>query len=67
MSANLLHSDEAVTLEKIGQPTRECFVGHGREKESLTLSKKTRLKSRVDCRLVDGAIGDYKSEDARAC
>ena len=65
--ANLLHSNEAMKLEKIGQATRECSVGHGGEKESLTLSKKTRSKSRVDCRLVDKAAGDYKSEDACAC
>ena len=64
MSANLLHSDEAVKLEKIGQPAREYSVGHGGEKESLTLSKKTKSKSRVGCRLVDRATGDYRSEDA---
>ena len=64
MSTNLLHSDEAVKLEKIGQPARECFVGHGGEKESLILSKKTRSKSRVDCRLFDRAASDYRSEDA---
>ena len=64
MSANLLHSDEAVKLEKIGQPAGECSVGHGGEKEFLTLSRKTRSKSRVDCRLVDRGTGDNRSEDA---
>ena len=64
MFANLLHSPEAVKLEKIGQPAGECSVGHGGEKEFLTLSKKTRSKSRVDCRLVDRATSDYRSEDA---
>ena len=67
MSVNLLHSDEAVELEKIGQLAGECSVGDGGEKESLTLSKKTRSKSRVGCKLVDKATGDYRSEDACAC
>ena len=67
MFANLLHSDEAVKLEKIGQPAGECSIGHGGEKESLTLSWKTKSKSRVDCRLVDRATGDYRREDACAC
>ena len=67
MSANLLHSDEAMKLKKIGQPTGECSVGHGGEKESLTLSWKTRSKSRLDCRLVDRATSDYRSEDTCAC
>ena len=67
MYVNLLHSDEVVKLEKIGQPARECSVGYGGEKESLTLSRKTRSKSRVDCRLVDRATSDYRSEDACAC
>ena len=64
MFVNLLHSDEAVKLDKIGQPAGECSVGHGGEKEFLTLSRKTRSKSRVDCRLVDRATSDYRSEDA---
>ena len=67
MYANLLHSDEAVKLEKIGQPAGECSVGHGEEKESFTLSRKTRSKARVDYRLVDRATSDYRSEDACAC
>ena len=67
MFANLLHSKEAMKLEKIGQPTGECSAGHGGEKESLTLSKMTRSKSRVDCRLVDKATGDYRIEDAFVC
>ena len=44
MSVNLLHSDEAVKLEKIGQPAGECSVGHGGEKEFLTLSKEDQIK-----------------------
>ena len=67
MSANLLHSNEAVKLEKTSQPAGECSVGIGGEKEFLTLSWKTRSKSRVDCMLVDKATGDYRSEDACAC
>ena len=67
MSTNLLHFDEVVKLEKIGQPAGECSVGHGGEKESLTLSRKTRSKSRVDYRLLDRATSDYRSEDACAC
>ena len=64
MFANLLHSDEAGKLEKIGQLAGECSIGHGGEKEFLTLSRKTRSKSSVDCRLVDRATSDYRSEDA---
>ena len=67
MSANLLYSNDVVKLEKIGQPAGECAVGHGGEKEFLTLSWKTISKSRVDCMLVDKATGDYRSEDACAC
>ena len=64
MTVNLLHSDKAVKLEKFGQPAGECSIGHGGEKESLTLSRKTRSKSRMDSRLVDRATSDYRSEDA---
>ena len=42
MSTNLLNSDEAVKLEKMGQPARGCSVKHGGEKEPLTLSKESR-------------------------
>ena len=53
-------------LEKIGQLARGCFVGHGGEKESLTLCWKAKSRSRVDCRLV-GVVDDYRNEDACAC
>ena len=53
-------------LEKIGQPTGGCSIGHGGEKEALTLCWKTRLRSKVDCRPVR-AVDDYRNEDACAC
>ena len=53
-------------LEKIAQPEGGCFVGHVKEKESLTLSWKTGSQSSVDCRLVR-AVDDYRNEDAYAC
>ena len=53
-------------LKKIGQPVGGCYVGHGGEKESLTLCWKTRSRSRMDCRLVTN-VDDYRNEDACAC
>ena len=46
------YSNEAVKLDKIGQPARGCSIGHGGEKDSLKSCWKTRLRSRVDCKLV---------------
>ena len=65
-STNLLYFDEAVKLEKIGQPAEGCSVGYGGGKKSLALCWKTRSKSRVDCKLVDRVVGDYRNADAFA-
>ena len=60
------YSDEAVKMEKIGQLAGGCSIGHGGEKESLTLCWKTKTRSRVDCKLVR-AVDDYRNEDLCAC
>ena len=57
MFANLLYSDDAVSWRRLVDQL---------EGASFFTSKKTRPGSRVDYRLVDRVVGDYRSEDTCA-
>ena len=57
MFANLLDFDDAVSWRRSVDQL---------EGASFFMSKKTRLRAKVDCKLVDRAVGDYKNEDACA-